>query len=240
VIGAPSTSPALAHVASILADRQRPDLSWAIAAGSLDVWEVDWEPAEDLRPLGDFFAAAYGGPVCRGRITVPESAYIHLTDTDSDWAIVRAAIEDGLPWLSYFDFVEGEGDLTHGVPATHEAVPCRWRGLDFRSQSERYIAGALDRANVLFFPNARGRVGVTADHRETREPDFLVVHDGKVAILEVDGPRGHVGRACEDHDRDRLFRDHGIRVVERFDSDECRTMPDDVVARFLRLVDSNG
>jgi very-short-patch-repair endonuclease len=67
----------------------------------------------------------------------------------------------------------------------------------------------------------------------------LVVWKGKLGVLEVDGP-WHEGKAAEDHERDRLFRHHGIRVIERFDYERGYAMPDDVVAEFLRLLELNG
>lgn len=56
-----------------------------------------------------------------------------------------------------------------------------WAGLWFRSRTEQNIAQALDRANVLFAANACVRLGITQDHRHKREPDFLVVSNGKGA-----------------------------------------------------------
>jgi very-short-patch-repair endonuclease len=58
-----------------------------------------------------------------------------------------------------------------------------------------------------------------------------------VGILEVDGEPFHPPtRTVQDHERDRLFRDHGIRVVEHFDASQCFEAPDKVVERFLRLL----
>jgi hypothetical protein len=111
-----------------------------------------------------------------------------------------------------------------------------WNGLRFRSHSEVCIARALERAGALFFPNARGRLGTTAK-RENREPDFLVCHQGKWGILEVDGEPFHPpSRTVQDHARDRLFKAHGVRVVEHYDAELCRSAPDTVVQEFLRLL----
>jgi len=55
--------------------------------------------------------------------------------------------------------------------------------------------------------------------------------------LKVDGEPFHPpSRTVHDHTRDRLFKEHGIRVVEHFDASECFERPDDVVARFLKLL----
>jgi hypothetical protein len=39
-----------------------------------------------------------------------------------------------------------------------------------------------------------------------------------------------------DHERDRLFRAYGVRVVEHFDAGQCFNKSDEVVARFLALL----
>ena len=199
----------------------------ALATGDLDVW-TERRRDEGLCALDEDLAEYYAKEFTCATITVPYSAYVCLTDTEEDWAPVCAAIKEALPGLDEF-WVEPGDDDTRST----------WQGLRFRSQAERRIAEAFDRADVLYAANALVRVGVTADHRETREPGFVVLHDGKVGMLEVDGP-SHSGRAADDHERDRRFREHGVRVVERFTAEECCLMPDDVVARFLRLLRLNG
>ena len=119
-----------------------------------------------------------------------------------------------------------------GPPATVRL----WQNLRFRSESERRIAQALDRAGVLFFPNCRARV--TSDKkRATVEPDFLVCSNGRWGILEVDGEPYHPpSRTVHDHTRDRVFKGHGIVLVEHFDASECFENPDEVVRKFLALL----
>ncbi|OLE57417.1 MAG: hypothetical protein AUI36_14660 [Cyanobacteria bacterium 13_1_40CM_2_61_4] len=108
--------------------------------------------------------------------------------------------------------------------------------LRFRSRSEVQIATALDRAGVLFLPNCIARLG-TLDNRQNREADFLVCYNGKWGILEVDGEPFHPpSRTAQDHERDRLFRAHGIMVVEHFDATECFENPYGVVRRFLEIL----
>jgi hypothetical protein len=55
-----------------------------------------------------------------------------------------------------------------------------------------------------------------------------------VGALEVDGAAG------ADHERDRVFGHHGLRVAERFESRRRYRMPGGVVAVFLRLLEMNG
>ncbi|HEY9632375.1 MAG TPA: hypothetical protein V6D14_03155 [Coleofasciculaceae cyanobacterium] len=122
--------------------------------------------------------------------------------------------------------------------STYKTIPIQsrkvmWQNLSFSSVSEVKIAQALDRVDVLFFPNCRGRLNTT-EGRRNRECDFLACYEGIWGILEVDGEPFHpASRAAEDHKRDGFFLDHGV-WVHRFDSNECFKYPDDVVQRFLQ------
>jgi very-short-patch-repair endonuclease len=110
-----------------------------------------------------------------------------------------------------------------------------WQNLNFRSESEVQIARALDREHVWFIPNCKARLG--HGNRQNREADFLICHEGKWGILEVDGEPFHPpSRTVDDHERDRLFRTHGIRVVEHFDASECYQRPEQVVRAFLEIL----
>ncbi|MCA9078631.1 MAG: hypothetical protein KDA93_26630 [Planctomycetaceae bacterium] len=94
------------------------------------------------------------------------------------------------------------------------------------------MAKALDDAKALFFPNCKARLGVS--ERINKEPDFLVFHSGNWGILEVDGP--HHTSAAVDHERDRLFKHHGIQLIEHFDAAECFENAQGVVKKFLYLL----
>src|SRR5690606_33756434 len=131
-------------------------------------------------------------------------------------------------------------EIARGKRVSNQApsaeAPRVWRNLRFRSESEVRIAKALEKAGVLFWPNCRGRVGA-GDNRQNREADFLICHQGKFGILEVDGEPFHPpSRTVHDHERDRLFKAHGIRVCEHFDASDCFEEPDRVVADFLRIL----
>ena len=117
------------------------------------------------------------------------------------------------------------------APVTHE-----WEGLLFRSTAELRIAEALHRRGLLFFPNARCLFPEGEDHKAHREADFLVMADGAWGVLEVDGRRWHQETAADDHHRDRLFKRHGARCVERFDADQCTRDPDAVLDDFLLML----
>lgn len=111
-----------------------------------------------------------------------------------------------------------------------------WNTLRFRSETERRIAAALEEAGVMFLPNCRVRLG-PADNRVNREGDFLICHEGKWGILEVDGAPYHPpSRKAEEDERDRLFKLHGVRVVEHFDAKQCFETPAEVVKQFLAIL----
>lgn len=123
-----------------------------------------------------------------------------------------------------------------------------WRNMRFRSQHEVRIAAALDATGVLFLPNCLARLGPketqnaqgsNTPRRFTKEADFLICANGKWGVLEVDGSQ-HEGAAAQDHERDRLFQYHGIRVTQRFTAKECYNDAPNVVRRFLTLLAQNG
>jgi hypothetical protein len=120
--------------------------------------------------------------------------------------------------------------------AAEARVPRMWCNFRFRSESEVRIARALDKRGVFFLPNCKARLGA-ADGRCNREADFLVCVGGNWGILEVDGEPFHPpSRTVEDHERDRLFKAHGIQVVEHYDAARCYEEPDAVVSNFLRFL----
>lgn len=90
---------------------------------------------------------------------------------------------------------------------------------------------------MLFLANCRARLGTTPLERKNREPDFLICDRARWGVLEVDGEPFHPpSRTVEDHERDRLFRSHGITTIEHFEATRCYKEPDSVVAEFLRLL----
>ena len=115
-----------------------------------------------------------------------------------------------------------------------------WGNMRFRSQTEVRIAKALDTVGVLFLPNCLARLRLNKGaSRATQEADFLICQSGKWGILEADGGPYHQ-QAARDHDRDRLFRQHGIKVIERFTAEECYSDAPGVVRKFLTLLERNG
>ena len=146
-------------------------------------------------------------------------------------------VEIDLEWRNeLLEIARGKGVTNQGVAIKDRAL-YSWQNLRFRSKTEIKIAEALDRANVMFLPNCLARLGVTQDYRINREADFLVIDKGRLGILEVHGEPFHpASRAAEDHERNRLFKLHGIKTIEVYDATRCYEMPDDTVADFLRIL----
>ncbi|MFN6475285.1 endonuclease domain-containing protein [Nostoc sp. DedQUE07] len=118
-----------------------------------------------------------------------------------------------------------------------------WNGLTFRSKTEIRIAKALSSQNIIFFANVNGFMGLKGlpianhdnRHREKAEVDFLVFHNQKCMILEVDGV--HHNEAFQkkwDCTRDRIFLRQGISTV-RFSAEQCYENASAVVEEFLEL-----
>lgn len=142
-------------------------------------------------------------------------------------------------WRDYLrKLVKGEKTSNQGNSSSQRKPVVVWNNLNFWSKAEKVIAEALDRAGVMYFPNCMARLGVP-EHRHNKEPDFLVCVNGKWGILEVDGKAFHQ-EAAQDHERDRQFRQQGIKTIERFLAQRCLQEPDEVVATFLRIVQQNG
>ncbi|MBE9213824.1 hypothetical protein IQ247_14315 [Plectonema cf. radiosum LEGE 06105] len=107
-------------------------------------------------------------------------------------------------------------------------------GLRFRSSTEIKVYKALEKRNVLLFPNATAVLGGKG---VKREPDSLVCQNGKWGILEVMGDQYHSSNtAMRDHNRARLFKDYGLFCIEFYDATRCYEKPDEVVDNFLEIL----
>ena len=148
----------------------------------------------------------------------------------ASWRVLHAFRKEELLAL-----LRGDHVTNQGLPFAHQRPVLTWNGLRFRSGAEVRIAEALERVQVLFLPNCMARLGFS--QRQNREADFLVCLKGKWGILEVDGPFTHPpARKVDDDERARLFKAHGIRLVEHFDAGDCLENADGVVKRFLYLL----
>jgi very-short-patch-repair endonuclease len=104
----------------------------------------------------------------------------------------------------------------------------------FRSQTELRIAKTLDHRGIFFIPPTRVRLSASKDDRQSRELDFVICHEGKWGVLEVDGP---FHDAKLDAERDKLLRAHGIRSIQRFPAGRCYQTPHAVIDQFLHVLE---
>lgn len=151
------------------------------------------------------------------------SSRVVFTDFDSDWR------------EKFLEIIQGKAALNHCIPI-QDKPRFTWEHLFFRSTYEIAIAKALTEHDLLFLPNCMARF---SQENERREADFLVCCEGKWGIIEVDGETYHTN-AAKDHDRDRLFQSHGIRVVQRYTAKRCIENPRGVIQEFLGLLKKNG
>lgn len=189
------------------------------------------------------------------RLVGPRIACELINEVSLEQRVIIKALEAALPYGEHLRSVEARAtvhapdahwrtelqEVAKGKGISNQASGADtnhlWQGFKFRSATEIKIAEALDRAGVLFFPLAKARV-VTPNGRMNVEPDFVICHEGRWGILEVDGEPFHPPeRSAIEHDRDRLFRRHGVVCVERFDSKKCYANPDRTVEEFLLLME---
>ena len=167
-----SGNPALATAADVV-ERIGVALGRILRESRPDVFDVpDEMQVQGLQPAGhDRYAAEHDAArVTLGRLTLPDEDgnYEYVADSDDE---VLYALRQAVPELHSFENVEASRRVARRGPGGRGCA-LHARRLWYRSQSERRIAAALEAANVLFVPNASARLGITADHRHTMEPDF--------------------------------------------------------------------
>jgi hypothetical protein len=199
------------------------DLVEVELAGPRFAYEIIINPELEIKSsIAKAFEAL--SPFDGGGVFRELSAKVRMIDIEPDWR--RELLE----------IARGKGINNQAQRSENGAT---WKNLRFRSGSEIKIAQALEKTGVLFLPNCLARLGMVGS-RQNREADFLVCQNGKWGILEVDGLPFHPpSRTVEDHERDRLFKLHGITLIEHFDSNECYKKPDEVVCTFLTLLKSH-
>jgi hypothetical protein len=119
-----------------------------------------------------------------------------------------------LAWL------RAEGVNNQGRVRSDNIAARQYDGLLFRSDEEINLYRAFKALGVTFAPLpvfVRGG----ASYRRI-EPDFIIVKDGMVALIEVDGPI-HRESPAEAHARTAMLVNEGAHV-ERVRASDCATM----------------
>ncbi|GAB4302561.1 MAG: hypothetical protein Fur0025_43450 [Oscillatoriaceae cyanobacterium] len=109
-----------------------------------------------------------------------------------------------------------------------------WNGHHLRSQEHVKIAEALERIGILFIPNPKLRL-TTSEGRDSQEFDFMILHQGKWGILQINGEE-LLSEPVSNEDSHRLLQYHGIRLVYNCDVTRCGGEPDRVVQEFLETL----
>jgi len=109
-------------------------------------------------------------------------------------------------------------------------------GLLFRSEAEILLYKALKARAVSFAPLpvfVRG-----GDNYRRIEPDFVILKDGIVLIVEVDGDTVHHETPAEAHDRTTMLAHEGANI-ERVKASECATqeLANACADKLLRVID---
>lgn len=137
-----------------------------------------------------------------------EVQIIPLAITNDAWR------EDARAWAS------GAGINNQGRVRTDNIASRACEGLLFRSQPEIHLFKALKRLGVTFAPLP---VFVRGGATYTRlEPDFVVLKDGVIMVVEVDGDTFHPETPAEAHARLQPL-DHEGAAIERVSAAECST-----------------
>ncbi len=122
--------------------------------------------------------------------------------------------EQALAWVA------GEGVSNQGRVRSDNIASRTADGLLFRSEPEIFLYKALKNSSVSFAPLP---VFVRGGAKYKRiEPDFVIIKDGIVMIVEVDGDTVHHETPAEAHDRTTMLVHEGVHV-ERVKANECNT-----------------
>lgn len=122
--------------------------------------------------------------------------------------------EKAKTWLT------GKGVTNQGRVRSDNIAPKTCDGLLFRSEPEIYLYKALKAAGVSFAPLP---VFIRGGQEYRRiEPDFVILKEGMMMIVEVDGDTVHQETPAEAHARTTMLVHEGAQL-ERVKASECST-----------------
>jgi hypothetical protein len=135
--------------------------------------------------------------------------------------IISTELVDDAGWRDRAKlWVSGKGVSNQGRARSDNVAPLMVDGLLFRSHPEIHLYRALKTLGVTFAPLP---VFVRGGQTYRRlEPDFVILKDGILMILEVDGDTVHQETPQEAHDRLTMLQHEGAHI-ERVNAKECDT-----------------
>ncbi|MBK5963632.1 hypothetical protein CCR95_05910 [Thiocystis minor] len=118
------------------------------------------------------------------------------------------------------DWLSGKGITNQGRVRSNNIANRQCDGLLFRSQPEINIYKALKSKGVAFAPLP---VFLKGGKEYSRiEPDFILIKDGVVLCLEIDGDTVHIENPAEANARTRILSNEGV-IIERYSACRCET-----------------
>jgi hypothetical protein len=129
-------------------------------------------------------------------------------------------------------FLSGTGITNQGRVRSDNIASRQVDGLLFRSEPEIHLYRAFKALGVTFAPLPVFLRGGSTYAR--LEPDFVVIKDGLIMVVEVDGDTYHKESPVEAHQRLAPL-DHEGAKIERVRADDCNT-PETAKACAAKLV----
>jgi hypothetical protein len=154
----------------------------------------------------------------------------------SDCELVEVKVEnEPVPetWREEFKASIGRGAVNQGnVPGVPQAKFVSADGLRYRSKTEMVIADELKRRQIIFFPLPVAVIGGKA----VREPDFVILHEGRFGVLEIHGEPWHpASRAAQENAQAYPYRAAGaIHFIA--DAKDAYNAPGVVIDKLLALM----
>jgi hypothetical protein len=175
-------------------------------------------------------------------LAIPTDTYLELKDREDTQRVIDHAIAIPMRVLSDKDFINveitadidhdpdwrrktnqmlsGEGITNQGRVRSDNIAVFEHDGLRFRSRQEILFYQAMKSTGVPFAPLPVVLQGGIQYQR--LEPDFVIVRQGIVMVVEIDGDTFHNEKPADAHARLKFLGDEGV-VVERIKATACDT-----------------
>ena len=158
-------------------------------------------------------------------------------DTRVDQVCITPVLRTDKNWRNKIRALPvGAGVSNQGRVRSDNIPPLTWEGLHFRSQPEIYLYQALKALEVPFAPLP---VFIKGGKEYKRiEPDFVILKDRIVMVVEVDGGTTHRETPVKAHIRTKMLVHEGAHV-ERVEASECETLElaTDCAKKLLKIID---
>lgn len=131
--------------------------------------------------------------------------------------------------------LSGVGLTNQGRVRSDSIAPIVHQGLLFRSPAETRLFDALKEEGLLFAPLP---VFIKSSSGNRIEPDFVVIDEGIILLVEVDGATYHTETPLAAQRRLEEFTNAGVAHI-RIDANDCNSKPscDGVVRKIKERLD---